>query len=321
MTLIKNPISIVQSGGGGVSRPTTWAEFAGMTSTDMQKVYGVGDRVGIACSWSDISDLTFQIAGWGTTKLENDNTLYPCVTLVSMTLLSKNYEFDAAETPLEATEINALAGIYYFGFDGTNYTYLNLSTGDAIPYSDYTAVYKTDATSDVTNYRNIITSGYNNYAVSNIREWLNSNGTANAWWSPAHVGDGSPSYSNEDGFLKGLASSFVSILQPIEVATANDTVYDKIFIPSLYEKGIAGSYEEGEIMRCYTIAGNSNNGAKTLSPAGGGTTLPYLTRTRRNVSDDFKSLLSVTNRGAQGTVVSSTSSSVNVACKIILAGA
>lgn len=331
MPQIKNPVTIVQQGGGGVTRPTTWAEFAAMSSSDMQQVYGVGGRVGIACSWKSPSDntlypdLVWEIAGFGTTKKENDNTEYPCVTLVARFGTNGSYQFDAAETPLAATEETAQEGIYYFGFDGTNYAALSLSTGDTIPYGDYTAVYKTDVTDNVTYYNIIRQYGWNNYKYSAIRQWLNSDAAANSWWQASHIGDAAPNYTNQAGFMKDLDSSFKAILQRTEVVTAgnattddgsNYSTYDYLFLPSSYETYISSSPVEGDRQGIFAVGGSGNAGLRLRGAITGTIDAWWL---RSAVLGTAPQVLAINTYGNQFQRVGRDSCTVVAACKIILA--
>lgn len=327
-------ITSIPSGGGGVTRPATWAEFKAMTATEQKACYGIGDRVGIACSWKSTSsgtdwpDLLWQIAGWGTTKKENDNTDYPCVTLVTQLQTDAKYAFDAAETAVTATEETAEAGIYYFGFDGTNYIALNLSTGDPIPYGTYTAVYKTDVTNNASYYNDIRTKGYNVYKYSNIRQWLNSDGTANNWWHASHVGDVAPAYANQAGFMNGLGSAFKAILDATKTDTAGNhatddgglySTYDYIFLPSAYETYLHVTPVEGEHMDCFAVGEFAKAGLRAKGPLGGGNTEAWWTRSA--YEDSAYASYDVSNRGARANSNASTANEIIVACKIILAGA
>ena len=332
--IIKNPLTIVkQGGGGGIARPTTWAEFAAMTSTDMQKVYGVGDRVGIACPWvspsngTTYADLIWEIAGFGTTKKENDNTEYPCVSLVARLCTNGSYQFDAPETRLAATEPTAQDGIYYFGFDGTNYTALNLSTGDTIPYGDYTAVYKTDVTNDAAVYNSIRQSGWNNYKYSAIRQWLNSDAAGNNWWQASHIGDAEPNYSSQAGFMNGLDSGFKAILQRAEVVTAGNNVtddgsnystYDYLFLLSDYETYVSDSPVEGDRQDLFAMGGTGKNSLRARGAVDGGNTDTWWSRSAGSGNATNES--NINGRGASGATSVSTGSRVVAACKIILAG-
>lgn len=332
---IKNPMTIVQSGGGGgVTRPTTWAGFAAMTSTDMQKVYGVGDRVGLACPWvssfneTNYADLIWEIAGFGTTKKENDNTEYPCVSLVARLCTNGACVFDAPETQLAATEETAQDGIYYFGFDGTNYITLNLSTGDTIPYGDYTAVYKTDVTNNAAVYNNIRQNGWNDYKYSAIRQWLNSDAAGGNWWQASHVGDAAPNYIGYHGFMYGLDSGFKAILQRTEVVTAGNTVtddgsnystYDYLFLPSNYETYASNSPVEGNRQDLFVMGGTGKNGLRCRGPVDGNNTATWWLRSANRGSAYTEHIIS--NRGASSNITVSNTSNVTAACKIILAGA
>lgn len=328
---INNPLTIVQSGGGGggVTRPTTWAEFKAMTATGMQKVYGVGDRVGVACTY-DAGDLLWEIGGWGTTKLEGDNTNYPCVTLVARLLPTQTVQFDAAETPTAATEETAQDGIFYFGFDGTNYTALNLSTGGAIPYGDYTAVYKTDVTNDVTYYNQLRQYGYDDYYLSALRQWLNSDGAAGNWWSASHVGDVAPSRAaGLAGFMNGLPSDFKAILSRTEVQTAGNganvptttikTSYDYFFCPSMYEVYGATTPVEGDRIPYFAVDGSVKNGLRARGSVGGGNTA--ITWLRSAYPGTVTGVYYVSGLGSINNNNAGNAYQAFVACKIILAGA
>lgn len=318
--------------GGGVTRPATWAEFVNMTSTNMQKCYGVGDRVGIACPWKSPSnntqyaDLIWEIAGFGTTKKENDNTEHPCVTLVASLCTPGTYQFDAAETPVEATEETAQEGIYYFGFDGTNYTALNLSTGNTIPYGSYTAVYKTDVTNNVTVYNNIRQYGYNVYKYSAIRQWLNSDAVGGSWWQASHIGDVAPNYTNQAGFMKDLDSSFKAILQRTEVITAGNAVtddgsnystYDYLFLPSNYETYVSSSPVEGDRQNIFAMGNQGASGLRARGSLDGGITTNWWVRSAVRNGANYTNYIS--NRGNGNSNIPNSAYNVTAACKIILA--
>ena len=311
---------------GGTLRPTTWAEFAAMSVSSQQKCYGVGDRVGIACPWRTFPDLVMQIAGWGTTKKENDNTEYPCVTLVAMLQTDGTYQFDAPETPTAATEETAQDGIYYFGYNGSTYTALNLSTGDTIPYGEYTAVYKTDATNNASYFDQIRQYGWNNYKYSAIRQWLNSDAAANNWWQASHIGDIAPGYTSQAGFMNGLSSDFKAILNRTEVVTAGNAVtddgsnystYDYIFLPSNYETYVTNSPVEGDRMDCYALNGAGKAGFRARGPVGGGQCANWWLRSANRNSAYIE--YTISNRGNSISNYASNAYQVVAACKIILA--
>lgn len=165
--------------------------------------------------------------------------------------------FDAAEdyTVNLSEEPNALAGWYYWGVSGATYTALNLSEGAAIP-TTYDSVHKCKI-NDV----NVMRYGYNRWSHSAYRQWLNSNAAKNAnWWTAQHDGDVAPTttYTNKPGWLYGFSQEWLSIIKPVKVQTAcntvtdggvTDTTYDKFFLPSLEQvygspqaSGVEGSY-------------------------------------------------------------------------------
>lgn len=330
MATIKNPVTIVKTGGGGGgSRPTTWAEFKAMTLAQMQAVYGVGDRVGLACPLNNTAtqDLLWEIAGYGTTRLEGDTTDHSCVTLVARLYPGSTLQFDAPETPTAATEETAQAGIYYFGFDGTNYIALSLNEGDTIPYGDYTAVYKTDVTNNVTYYNQIRQSGYNNYHFSAARQWLNSDGAAGAWWNASHVGDVAPSQATQlAGFMAGLPADFKAILSRTEVKSIGNTVtdggatytdYDYFFLPSFYEVYAANTPVEGDRMPYFAVDGSAKNSLRARGAVGGGNPNSWWIRSCNQGSSYYVNYISY-NGNTSGNYAS-IAYSLLPACKIILA--
>ena len=157
--------------------------------------------------------------------------------------------FDVAETALEATEETAQDGIYYYGWtSGTTYTPLNLETGATIPYGDYTKVYKSSINTTSANFNNIRQYGWNNWKYSMIRQWLNSNAAASSqeWFSPSHVGDGSPNNTvkNYAGWLADIDQDLAAVVAQVTISTAANnvtdggatyTTTDKFFLPSKQE--------------------------------------------------------------------------------------
>ena len=103
--------------------------------------------------------------------------------------------------------------------------------------------------SDVNNaYR--VCMGSNRWATSGLRQWLNSEAAAGAWWEPQTKFDRPPDYaSTKAGYLSGFADrEFVAALKPVEVRTALpycdggtesgtecDVTYDRVWLPSAEE--------------------------------------------------------------------------------------
>ena len=109
--------------------------------------------------------------------------------------------------------------------------------------------------------------GYNDYAASNVHQWLN--GIGPDWFRPSHPGDQPPAlpyiryqevaYQNRDGFLTGFSPRFREALLEVQVpylkATGKDTgelayVPAKVFLPSRTElgKGNEHGIAEGEML-------------------------------------------------------------------------
>ena len=93
------------------------------------------------------------------------------------------------------------------------------------------------------------------WGVSNIRQWLNSSGDANLWWSKQHAYDAAPNadnvpntvgvYADAPGFLKGFSHEVLEHLTDITNITAlynvdgggSETTTEKVFLPSYTEMG------------------------------------------------------------------------------------
>lgn len=210
---------------------------------------------------------TWLVLGFREVELENGDK-YPNVPIIGMQYTAhENVVFDAAETT-EATEETAQAGFYYCGYDGTNYTMLNLSTGDAIPYSSYTKVYKT-----LWNSVNPIRYGLNNWKFSFARQYLNNSGTG--WATPQHACDVLPNNAaNITGFLSYLPSDMVNALHPIKITTKQsnymggglDVTYDKFWLLSISEMNMENgnaSPDDGEPLEYFKELSQSESKVAT----------------------------------------------------------
>ena len=92
--------------------------------------------------------------------------------------------------------------------------------------------------------------GYNRWSQSGIRQWLNSDANAGAWWKGKNVYDRPPQQlSSMRGFMAGLPTDFLDVVAPVQVVTALNTVsdsafgntettVDKFFLPSLEQEYI-----------------------------------------------------------------------------------
>lgn len=94
--------------------------------------------------------------------------------------------------------------------------------------------------------------GWNRYPVSNVHQWLNSDGKT-GWFAPMHPLDEAPGqrviepYEQKPGFLFGFSDAFVRALQtcPVVYAYQDDyyqlrhgTVECRVFLPSRTELGV-----------------------------------------------------------------------------------
>ena len=69
--------------------------------------------------------------------------------------------------------------------------------------------------------------GYNRWSQSALRQWLNSDKAASAWWSPKNPFDRPPQQlSAMQGFMKGLPADFLEAVNAIEIGNALNTVTD-----------------------------------------------------------------------------------------------
>ena len=114
--------------------------------------------------------------------------------------------------------------------------------------------------------------GNNRWSVSNIRQWLNSSGAANSWFTPQHEYDAPPTsgnvsradgaYADAPGFLAGFSSEVLQHFTDITNITAlcnadgggSETTVDKVFLPSYTEMGFGsnGIVAEGTPLSKFT---------------------------------------------------------------------
>ncbi len=223
-------------------------------------ILSVGDQ--LIVPHTDYTNIVFDIIGFDhdadATGL-NDHS----ITVQAHKIIDK-LAFDARENEV-ATEATFSADYNYYvqGVDADHFTHLVAGTdyqvGDTIPSG--TTYYHT-AIEDSTG--NIVRYGYNNWEHSAIRQWLNSEADANAWWSAKHLGDLAPTYATDKaGFLKGLDSDFKSMIGTTRKVTAKNTITDgggsvelveKIFLLSQTEVsgGKNNNISEGAAYEYYT---------------------------------------------------------------------
>lgn len=103
--------------------------------------------------------------------------------------------------------------------------------------------------------------GYNRWAMSAMRQYLNSADAKSVWWTPKNPFDRAPQQlATLDGFMSGFDNEFLQAIGKIKVTTALNTIsdtdigasedtYDKFFLASLEQEyivpqaaGVEGAY-------------------------------------------------------------------------------
>lgn len=223
--------------------PTTWLDVqANVRAGNAKKKYAVGDE--LICQYSyngAVYDFPWVVLDNDRTCVWEDGTTHPGLYIGAKYATIEDVQFDAAENNIVdlAEEPNALDGWYYWGVTGTTYTKLTINTGDTLPTS-YDSVRKCGI-----NHVDVLKNGYNRWSHSGQRQWLNSAAGIGEWWMAQHIGDCPPSQLNTlKGFMAGLDSDFLSVVQPVQVKTSCNTVtdggvtditYDRFFLQSIEE--------------------------------------------------------------------------------------
>ena len=119
--------------------------------------------------------------------------------------------------------------------------------------------------------------GSNNYYQSGIRQWLNSDATANNWWKPTNIFDRPYSNRTTDGGLYLMDKDFRKVIAApnitcitnniFETGTSGSTAFklqtqytirDKIFLPTHTELNLSSNPNIGTVFSQYTNAGNDD---------------------------------------------------------------
>ena len=237
--------------------PSTWKKIQDDVKRGKGTDYAIGTE--LTCKYTVGNteyDFPWVVVDNNRTVYWEDDSAHPGIILQAKYATLESIQFDAAEdtTVDSATEPTAVDGWYYWGLTGTTYTALNLSAGDTIPFSSYDSVHKCGK-----NNLDVLRYGYNRYRDSAYRQWINSNMPKNYWWESTHLGDKAPSqHSTTDGFLLGLDSDFLQVINKTKIQVATNTVtdggvtdvmYDKFWLPSIEEMygvpqaaGVEGAY-------------------------------------------------------------------------------
>lgn len=188
-----------------------------------------------------------------------------------------------------ATEPTALADTYYYGYSGSSYTKLNVEVGDALPYSDYTAIYKTGM--NMTKNLNTLNNAYiNRWDGSEIRAILNSDAdNVQSSYTPVHITDRC-TYTGK-GFLQLIPADLLAVVGKIKNTTVDNNscfdgdtyetddlfwlpaAYQMQYLPSSYDsRPVAKNALEGEPFQYYKnnipTANNSSSEYRKFMPMG-----------------------------------------------------
>ena len=104
--------------------------------------------------------------------------------------------------------------------------------------------------------------GYNRWAQSALRQWLNSTAAAGAWWTAQNPWDRPPAqHSTVRGFLAGYDAEVIRYFKPIKTVTVacdadgnvEDVTYDRVFLSSLEQMYCVPQFagKEGEYWEYY----------------------------------------------------------------------
>lgn len=98
------------------------------------------------------------------------------------------------------------------------------------------------ATLGVVNHAQRICYGYNRWSQSGLRQWLNSNAGAGAWWSQRNDFDRPERYATLAGFMNDLDADFLAVVaksnlitdvNKISDAGGHETTQDYFFLPAM----------------------------------------------------------------------------------------
>lgn len=218
------------------------------------KFFRIGDQIVIKYRYGRTDyDMPLDVVSFNDVELRNGGVKHG-MWLQSHFGTIESIQFDEAEKTVAQEDV-AQSGWYYYGYvnDSTRPVLLDVTAGQTIDRTGYTAIYKTsvrDETGDIVRY------GDGNYIDSAIRQWLNSASDIGAWWLPAHNGDVAPQHlSTYAGFMRGLESDFLAVLGETKQGYAKGSttgngetvyLYDKFFLPSVeQEYGVSPSDGEG----------------------------------------------------------------------------
>ena len=175
--------------------------------------------------------------------------------------------------------------------------------------------------------------GNNRWSVSNIRQWLNSDGAAGKWFTAQHEYDASPTsgnvssadsaYADAPGFLAGFSDDLLQHFTDITNITAlhsvdggvTETTVDKVFLPSYTEMGFVNSNGTAEGSHLSVRYPNANSRIKQWN----GSADIYWTRSPYRVkSSAYVYFINAEGNNGSGTSYTSATSNFGIAPIIVL---
>ena len=215
----------------------------------------------------------FTIPNYDTTYGGNKTYIFtstPDVPVGGQLMLTWAYQQNpsAVQAYSSSTATSALFNVSIAEWDGTtpctDLGTIKLAMGDA------------DSTYGKLNHIHRTRYGSNNYAQSGIRQWLNSDAAANAWWQPTTIFDRPYSNRNTAGRLNTMNSDMKSVIATptVDCITNNlfespsldgttfalqtaYTVKDKLFLVTHTEINLSSAPNVDSILSYYTSAGNA----------------------------------------------------------------
>lgn len=192
---------------------------------------------------------------------ENDKVYY--FTLASAIPAGGQIRANFGDDVLEGKTVSSYAG-------GGETAAIETATISATEIPGATSLGNTDGSADV-NFYHRLGYGSNNYKESALRQWINSDKAANAWWASSNKFDVKPGYANVAGLLHGMDADFLEVVQETTVPCKTNntfelsgwtlntayTVKDRFYLLSRNEVGFGTeNIAEGSVLDLYDGAQN-----------------------------------------------------------------
>lgn len=109
------------------------------------------------------------------------------------------------------------------------------------------------ATLGAVNHAQRICYGYNRWAQSTLRQWLNSDAAASSWFSAQHDFQRPPHYASANGFMSDLDTDFKAVVTKSKIITdinlisdkgGHDTTYDYFYLPCIKNLNGGDNFED-----------------------------------------------------------------------------